>query len=150
MNNAHRRSNSGCCGGCDAARQTSHPVPARGAIAAFGPALYGTGAGEWRLSARRVGPVAQWLEPTAHNGLVGGSSPPGPTTHSFEPRDFPDTCKWAAIGGLRRWRFVSAETNFTRSGISGELSLWSEFTVPGGRIGKIGIVSGNVDLEAEH
>jgi hypothetical protein len=25
------------------------------------------------------GPVAQWLEPTAHNGLVGGSSPPGPT-----------------------------------------------------------------------
>src|SRR6185312_2110529 len=28
---------------------------------------------------RAVGPVAQWLEPTAHNGLVGGSSPPGPT-----------------------------------------------------------------------
>ncbi len=26
------------------------------------------------------GPVAQWLEPAAHNGLVGGSSPPGPTT----------------------------------------------------------------------
>lgn len=26
------------------------------------------------------GPVAQRLEPTAHNGLVGGSSPPGPTT----------------------------------------------------------------------
>src|SRR5262245_17685469 len=26
-----------------------------------------------------IGPVAQWLEPTAHNGLVGGSSPPGPT-----------------------------------------------------------------------
>ena len=26
-----------------------------------------------------VGPVAQRLEPTAHNGLVGGSSPPGPT-----------------------------------------------------------------------
>src|SRR5262249_46737323 len=29
---------------------------------------------------RRTGPVAQWLEPTAHNGLVGGSSPPGPTS----------------------------------------------------------------------
>jgi hypothetical protein len=28
----------------------------------------------------RIGPVAQWLEPTAHNGLVGGSSPPGPTS----------------------------------------------------------------------
>ena len=27
----------------------------------------------------RVGPVAQWLELTAHNRLVGGSSPSGPT-----------------------------------------------------------------------
>ncbi len=26
-----------------------------------------------------TGPVAQWLEPTAHNGLVAGSSPAGPT-----------------------------------------------------------------------
>ena len=25
------------------------------------------------------GRVAQWLEPTAHNGLVGGSSPSSPT-----------------------------------------------------------------------
>ena len=33
--------------------------------------------------APRAGPVAQWLEPTAHNGLVGGSSPPGPTTLQF-------------------------------------------------------------------
>src|SRR5215831_9498810 len=30
----------------------------------------------------RIGPVAQWLEPTAHNGLVGGSNPPGPTMFS--------------------------------------------------------------------
>ena len=30
---------------------------------------------------RRVaGPVAQWLEPAAHNGLVAGSSPAGPTS----------------------------------------------------------------------
>ncbi len=28
---------------------------------------------------RCTGPVAQRLEPTAHNGLVGGSNPPGPT-----------------------------------------------------------------------
>ena len=28
----------------------------------------------------RVGPVAQWLEPAAHNGLVAGSSPAGPTS----------------------------------------------------------------------
>src|SRR5438270_4322154 len=28
---------------------------------------------------RGAGPVAQWLELAAHNRLVGGSSPPGPT-----------------------------------------------------------------------
>ena len=38
----------------------------------------------------------------AHNGLVGGSNPSSPTTHSFEPRDFPETSKKPAIGGLRR------------------------------------------------
>ena len=31
---------------------------------------------------RPVGPVAQWLEPAAHNGLVAGSSPARPTSHS--------------------------------------------------------------------
>ena len=31
---------------------------------------------------RPCGLVAQWLEPTAHNGLVGGSSPSRPTTNS--------------------------------------------------------------------
>src|SRR5271166_1101826 len=30
--------------------------------------------------ARPVGPVAQWLEPAAHNGLVAGSSPARPTS----------------------------------------------------------------------
>ena len=39
----------------------------------------GTVAGRpaWPLAA---GPVAQWLEPAAHNGLVAGSSPAGPTS----------------------------------------------------------------------
>ena len=32
----------------------------------------------------RYGPVAQWSELAAHNRLVGGSSPPGPTTISLE------------------------------------------------------------------
>jgi hypothetical protein len=32
-----------------------------------------------------AGPVAQWLEPAAHNGLVAGSSPAGPTI-SFSRR----------------------------------------------------------------
>ena len=30
-----------------------------------------------------VGPVAQWLEPAAHNGLVAGSSPARPTSPDF-------------------------------------------------------------------
>jgi hypothetical protein len=32
-------------------------------------------------------------------------TPPGPTTHSFEPRDFPETARVPAIGGLLRLRF---------------------------------------------
>src|SRR5947209_19606381 len=35
-----------------------------------------------------AGPVAQWLEPAAHNGLVAGSSPAGPTSlRSLEPSE---------------------------------------------------------------
>src|SRR5262249_35429370 len=33
-----------------------------------------------RSRGRSAGAVAQWLELAAHNRLVGGSSPPGPTT----------------------------------------------------------------------
>lgn len=33
-----------------------------------------------------MGPVAQWLELTAHNGLVGGSSPSRPTKSTFVVR----------------------------------------------------------------
>ena len=41
---------------------------------------------------RAGAPVAQRLEPSAHNGLVG-------------PRHFPETSKEPAIGGLLRLRF---------------------------------------------
>jgi hypothetical protein len=41
-----------------------------------------------------AGPVAQWLELAAHNRLVGGSSPPGPTTQ-------PDRTEISRIGGGR-------------------------------------------------
>src|SRR5260370_19044857 len=73
-------------------RPTARPTsrdrarPDRGAppIVGAGATLYGrAGIGEamaWPLEPPRQGPVAQWLEPAAHNGLVGGSSPPGPTT----------------------------------------------------------------------
>lgn len=43
------------------------------------PSLYGEAAPS-AASRPPAGPVAQWLEPTAHNGLVAGSSPAGPTT----------------------------------------------------------------------
>ena len=46
------------------------------------PASIGCKAGLFRFNAapRSAGPVAQWLEPAAHNGLVAGSSPARPTT----------------------------------------------------------------------
>src|SRR5262245_52622457 len=50
-------------------RQHRISVSARNALVLRGP--------------QGAGPVAQWLEPAAHNRLVGGSSPPGPTTHSL-------------------------------------------------------------------
>src|SRR6185295_17736468 len=49
----------------------------------------------------RAGPVAQWSEPAAHNRLVGGSSPPGPTTHSSLTGDFPTTCEMCRFGGIQ-------------------------------------------------
>jgi hypothetical protein len=36
-----------------------------------------------------AGPVAQWLEPAAHNGLVAGSSPAGPTSEINILQDIP-------------------------------------------------------------
>jgi hypothetical protein len=42
------------------------------------------------------GPVAQWLEPAAHNGLVAGSSPARPTSHR------PWRLGAIAVGTMRR------------------------------------------------
>src|SRR4051812_46765861 len=41
------------------------------------------------LRSGALGPVAQWSELAAHNRLVGGSSPPGPTS-SFRVQDSGD------------------------------------------------------------
>jgi hypothetical protein len=43
----------------------------------------GTVAGRPSRGRSAAGPVAQWLEPAAHNGLVAGSSPAGPTNESI-------------------------------------------------------------------
>ena len=45
------------------------------------------------------------------------------TTHSFEPRDFPETAKEPAIGGLCGCVSVSAETVSGLKAILGGLSL---------------------------
>ena len=47
-----------------------------------------------------AGPVAQWLEPAAHNGLVAGSSPAGPTTHSAELANTETACESPRNGGF--------------------------------------------------
>jgi hypothetical protein len=50
----------------------------------------------FRTMSAPVRPVAQWLEPAVHNGLVGGSSPPGLTTHNLRE------CKVAALSERER------------------------------------------------
>jgi hypothetical protein len=37
---------------------------------------------EWQTGILASGPVVQWLERTAHNGVVVGSNPTGPTVAS--------------------------------------------------------------------
>jgi hypothetical protein len=56
-----------------------------------------------------AGPVAQWLEPAAHNGLVAGSSPAGPTTlrpSGYAWRSHAETEGWSVSGvaGAQRKR----------------------------------------------
>src|SRR5262249_3233021 len=79
----------------------------RGAIAARGRALYGVRVG--LPAPERIGPVAQRLEPTAHNGLVGGSNPPGPTIfNAFRVRPRFDRSRMFAfrsvISLVHRWQ----------------------------------------------
>jgi hypothetical protein len=58
-----------------------------------------------------------------HNVLGDGSSPLSPTTHSFEPRDFPETAEEAAIGGILRLRFGLRGDLSGLTAILGGLSL---------------------------
>src|SRR5262245_26483449 len=68
-----------------------------------------------------------------HNDLGRGSKPLGPTTHSFEPRDFLETSKRPAVGGLRRRRFGLRGDPSGLKAILGELSLGAEIPFPGNR-----------------
>ena len=59
----------------------------------------------YRSRARLIGPVAQWLEPAAHNGLVGGSSPSRPTSHARVLARFASSVEVLDISGGYRRRF---------------------------------------------
>jgi hypothetical protein len=78
-----------------------------------------------RLSAtaRLWGPVAQWSELAAHNRLVGGSSPPGPTTRSSVCGDFLNRRRMPAIGGLLCSAKISVRAGGESQGRFGGLSL---------------------------
>lgn len=54
-------------------------------------------------SRRPAGPVAQWSEPAAHNRLVAGSSPAGPTTHLLEAPVYGPGGIPPVVPGLWRW-----------------------------------------------
>jgi hypothetical protein len=64
--------------------------------------------------------------PFAHNGLVGGSSPPGPTTQSGDLRHFPEGCELCAIGGIARGRLVSAMARFGLTSPFLRIRLWPQ------------------------
>jgi hypothetical protein len=63
------------------------------------------------------GPELNWLEPAAHNGLVAGSSPAGPTTLSrlteLSPYEWAETPQYGGIPGLSIERFGGRD-GFTR------------------------------------
>src|SRR5580700_10619677 len=77
----------------------------------------------------RRGPVAQWSELAAHNRLVGGSSPPGPTTQSNANRDFPVHCEITRTGGDSRSHFVSASYRLDFSGRFGNVVSGRQYRV---------------------
>jgi hypothetical protein len=79
-----------CPSPCHRTRLRASPAQTSSCYDPAGPAAIGAGPALdhchraifalYPVAARAlVGPVAQWLEPAAHNGLVGGSSPSRPT-----------------------------------------------------------------------
>src|SRR3981081_792041 len=78
-----------------------------------------------------IGQVAKPVELTAHNGLVGGSSPPGPTTHSLELGTFPICAKRPRTGGLCRRRSGLCRDQFRRGGDFDRVVSGLEIRLPG-------------------
>ena len=78
-----------------------------------------------------VGPVAQWLEPAAHNGLVAGSSPARPTNKSMILLYFSffDELPRACGAGAQECWSLGASYSALRGEI-GTLSLAANFVFP--------------------
>ena len=113
--------------------RSSRNAAASVTIVGAGATLYGrAGIGEaiGPLEPPRQGPVAQWLEPAAHNGLVGGSSPPGPTTQSHVWGNFPAAGEKPPDGGMRREGLVSVTCDLDLEGGLGALFSGLEFRFP--------------------
>ena len=74
----------------------------------------------WGCLSERIGPVAQWLEPTAHNGLVGGSNPPGPTIfNAFRVRTLSIVRECSLSVHEYHWSIVGQPGGTPRSGRGG-------------------------------
>ena len=72
-----------------------------------------------------AGPVAQRLEPTAHNGLVAGSSPAGPTTHSHKLR-----VSCVARYDLRYFKGLGEDFRYMPVSVIGHYAVFGPFGVP--------------------
>src|SRR6267378_7338259 len=72
-----------------------------------------------------AGPVAQWLEPAAHNGLVAGSSPAGPTKEISDVR----TTKERLDFTLRTTRSAPLRTTRFRHPFEFVRQFWSDFVL---------------------
>ncbi len=71
------------------------------------------------------------LTAVAHNGLVGGSSPPGPTTQSRVCGNFPAAGEKPPNGGTRRARLLSVTCDLDLEGSLDPLFSGLEFPFPG-------------------
>src|SRR6266700_1572056 len=75
-----------------------------------------------RFSLHWSGPIAQWLEPPAHNRPVPGSNPGGPTTFAHEcRRRLPAEARSAKVDGWQAARRLASPRDRCRR--DGELQI---------------------------
>ena len=88
----------------------------------------------WCLGRNAPTSARLWIGPgrrLAHNGLVGGSNPPGPTRQFNVRRDFLAAAEWPRIGGLRCSGSSLCRDQRYRAGIFGRVVSGLSKPVPG-------------------